>query len=288
MIRALVSIIVLYALCIDKGRAEQTIIWQSFHSPPSSIRVGEQKDQGFVDLALKMIIDRLPQYRHQTQWASLSGALEHIKGNKNVCHPSLFVTEQRREFAYFAHPSIISPSNRLITTLANQQKYQLSEPVDLQTAMSTTEMTLALVQGRFYGSTVNQFLQPNEGLSSRVMQLSTERLDTMFNLVIKEKVSATVSYPFELGYFKQQRAGMSRDLISLTIKGIEPYAVGSIACAKTPWGKQVINAINKVVLELRSQPEYLATMTTWWQDELKNEDFRRFYRETFLVSTEQH
>ena len=232
-----------------------------------------------------MITDELTEYHHERQMTTLARALEDMKQHKNVCHPSLYITPERREFVYFAHPNMISPANRLVTTESNQNRFSITEPVNLNEVLLNTNMTFALVQGRHYGTAINSLIDnPRMGSQDRAITISTERLDTLFSLVANQRVNATFSYPFELGFFKKQLPIKEDRMISLQVAGIDPYVVGSIGCAKTPWGKAVIENINRVVLKIRDKPEYLKALTTWWEDELLDQRFQEFYQNTFLNS----
>ena len=266
--------------------AKDVIYWQTFHSAPSTIKMGKFAEQGFVDLALKMVVAEMPQYVHETELTTLARALENIKQRKNVCHPSLLMNQQRMEYAYFAHPSIISPSNKIVITQAIANDLNFVSPVDLSEILSNPALSIALVQGRSYGALIDEHVQKIKVIGAdRLMDISTERLDTLLRLVESRKVSMTFTYPFELSYFYSEHPEAEKSMVSFSVKGAQNYALGSIACAKTPWGLKVIEDVNKAVLNVRRKPEYLKAMTTWWEKERDLPEFQSYYNDEFLRST---
>ncbi|GAB5380707.1 MAG: hypothetical protein Alis3KO_20940 [Aliiglaciecola sp.] len=267
------------------AQEKETIYWQTFHSPPSTIRIGDFDGLGFVDIALSKVIEKLPQYHHEMQLTTLSRALENIKQQKNTCHPSLYVTPERRKIAYFSHPSIISPANRLVMVKNQQLKLNIEAPIKLPEVLNNTSLSVAVVQGRSYGTQIDHsLLTMVESDNNRLMSISTERLETLFKLVSSSKVDLTFSYPFELNFFKKREEVISQELIGLMVDGADQYALGSIGCAKTPFGKKVISEINAVLLDIRPTLDYYHAITTWWEEERELAQFNDFFNDVFVSS----
>ncbi|WP_169726062.1 TIGR02285 family protein [Aestuariibacter salexigens] len=258
--------------------ADDNIYWQTYHLPPILIKTGELTGQGFVDETLQLIIERLPQYQHHMPLASHARALEDLRLGKQVCHPSLYLTEERKTFAYFSLPSIISPSHRLILKDGKTLPDALNIPVDLTRVIQSPEVIFGLIRGRSYGVILDKLVSklPNE----QRFLLSAEEADAAIKLVALGRLDATIGYPYEVNYFTTHSERES-ELRQYQIAGVAPYAVGYIACPKNPWGQQVITQINEVLVTLRTSPEYISAMTKWWANERQSAWFQQAVKEQF-------
>ena len=59
---------------------------------------------------------------------------------------------------------------------------------------------------------------------------------------------------------------------------------GYVACSKTPWGKKLIEKINRILLEQRPTAQYRAAYERWLdKSSLKN--YRDLYKNVFLQVT---
>lgn len=257
---------------------KDTIYWQTFHTPPVTIQIGKYKNQGFVDRMLNIIKQELPEYKHVHPLTTHSRAMESMRLGKNVCHPAMFMTEERKKFAYFSKISIISPAITLITKKAVVERLNIKEPVNLQNIFEQQELVIGLVHSRSYGKQTDTLI--NNYPASRFIRLPIEEGDKMFSLISNNKLSFTFSYPFELSYFTET-TGQGKDLIALEVEGEALFSTGNMACSKTPWGKEVIAKINAVLLKIRAREDYVTAMTSWINKEYKWREFQAFMKHAY-------
>lgn len=265
---------------LAQSKDDDVIYWQTYHRPPGIIKSGEFEGQGFVQLILQQVIDRMPEYHHQMPLTTLARVLQDMQLGKNVCHPSLYKTEERSKFAYFSIPNLINPTNRIIAHSKVAQQFKESS-VDLSSLLVNPDYTFALVKGRSFGQEIDNIINTYVN-SDRVFHIPNETLATIFHMIRLQRIDFTIVYPFELGYFLKTNENSTDEFVSYTIDGIGEYIVGSIACAKTPWGEKVIAKVNQVLTEIRKTEAYQKAMTTWWESERNKAPFNEFYNYTFL------
>ncbi|WP_170309522.1 TIGR02285 family protein [Litorilituus lipolyticus] len=257
---------------------EGIIYWQTDHRPPASILHGPYQGQGFIDQIRDSLIENLNEYQHLTSISALDKLFHDMKLGKNICHPLLFVTKQRKQHAYFSIPVTITPSMRVVMTTKRANEQNIKEPIELKTLFKSGQI-FATVKGRSYGAFIDEAIKQQKNNYSHA-QMSAEDNTRLFRLLEKNRIDFTFAYPFELNYF--QTYHQSTDFSSFTIKGLSEYTLGSVACSKTAWGKSVIGKVNKVLLKQRQQADFISRMNHWWPEETNKEAFKQFYRHDFL------
>jgi uncharacterized protein (TIGR02285 family) len=258
--------------------AKDTIHWQTYHIPPISIKMGDDKGKGFVDKMLALIIEQLPEYNHEHPFTSHVRALKNMREGKPVCHPGLFKTKEREGFMYFSQPSLITPNLRLVSHKQSDVAKQYADVIKLEDYIANNEKDFGLIKGRSYGKALDLILTqlPKEQL----LFFSVQGAEDILRMVSNRRIDLTVAYPFEIGYFNNQEDNETPLNMSV-IKGVKPYAIGYVACSKTPWGKQVIDRINTLLPSLRRSDAYIDAMTYWWQEERNNPRFIAVLDEAF-------
>lgn len=278
----------LFVLCLSSSYVfcSETVYWQTYHRPPATILHGEFKKQGFVDRSLQLVTQQLPQYRHVQYTSTLARAIQDMKQGKPVCHPALYQTKERESHLTFSIPSIITPTIQLVATPDFIEANELSPPVDLKPLIDGDRFSFALVAGRSYGEEIDAMLDSRSHQYSQLL-MPVSGMDQVFSLVQKKRVDLTIAYPFEFNFYLKAEAPGSEPLRMLPFANTkQPFVLGSFACPKNPWGRKVIEQINRALERVRGTSEYLQAMTQWWPKQAETPEFIAFYRNSFL-QTEQ-
>lgn len=260
---------------------DNIIYWQTDHRPPASIMRGANKGQGYIDGIREYLISNMPHYQHKYSTSSLDKLFEDMKKGKNVCHPLLFVTEARKELAYFSIAATITPSIRIAIKSNLAQSLQLKEPVNLEQLITESRATFAIIKGRSYGPYIDEFLQRQKALDTHV-QISVEDNTTLFKLLERDRIDFTFAYPFELTFYQTQEFSKNTPFKILSIDGVEDYTLGSVACTKNAWGRSVIERVNVVLSQQRQQQNFIEIINRWWPEESNKAAFQNFYKDVFL------
>lgn len=262
------------------AHAQEQIIWQLNHAPPSTIVHGEFKNKGFIDLILKEIIDQLPQYEHVIEVSTLASSSFEIRAKKNVCLPALFDTPERQKFMVFSNASIAHPSNRIVLLKSKALTMPAS---NLRHLLANKALFIGLDQARSYGSYIDAILADFEP-AENIYRRESESPNGLIEMVVAGRLDYTLAYPFQIQYYLQSH-GYNGDnpLIEQKIEGLEPFSMGKVACADTPWGRNVIKQVNEVLARIKPTKAYQNAMTTWWRQSAADPTFVEYYQNVFLT-----
>lgn len=261
---------------------ETTLFWRSEHRPPASILHGPDQGQGFIDKIRDSLIAELPQYRHELMAGPLDSIFNEMAHGKPVCNPLLFVTQERKQYAYFSIPASITPAMRIVMTKKLADSLQLTEPVSLE-ALLGKKRTFATITARSYGPFIDKTLREK---SNKYMHAKM-KVDTairLFKLLEKQRVDFTFAYPFELNYYLTIDA--STEFKMFTIEDTDDYTLGSVGCSKTPLGKQIIKQVNAILKRQRTERNAIEIMNEWWPEESDKPAFKSFYENVYLKNNE--
>lgn len=275
----LLTSIISYADAVE----DNTIYWQTYDSPPGFIQTGEFKGHGFVQRALALIVAKMPEYRHKMPVTSLARSLEDIKLGKHVCHPSLVITPERREYIHFSDYMGFNPTHRLILRQSFAADKSSDGTINLAEQLSNKNMAFAFIKGRSFGQEIDELIAKVSPYN-RMALLTNGNHHSLFGLIANGRVDAAIAYPFELGFFRHNQQKTGETLIALQIQGVSPYIAGSVGCPKTPWGAKVIAKINDILRELKPTETYKNALTTWWEADRHSAAFEEFYQQHFLAN----
>lgn len=260
--------------------AKDSIVWQSVHIPPSSIKTGPYEGQGFVQLILQQITAQLPEYEHQFPVTTIARTMKDLKAGRNVCHPTLLITEQRKQWAVFSQASLFNENNQLLVGASNAQK-MTTEPVPLQSLSAYPELGYSIIKERAYGNIIDTYISTSVPMERR-LNSTRDNLENIIRLVALNKVDITFAFPFDFQYFLANNPKYRDKVVIKPIANQPPYIVASVACSNTPWGKRTIQRINEALAIVKPTQAYKTAMTRWWPKDSLNQQFKDFYQDYFL------
>jgi len=262
--------------------AKNTIFWQTYHRPPGIIMIGDDKGTGFVEKALDLIIEKLPDYKHEKPMTTLARALSDMKAGQSVCHPALFRTKQREKFMHFSQSAMINPTNRIVAHPGKVEVLAKKDgSVNLIELLQLPDLTFALVKGRSYTQVIDDVLADYLD-QTHLFKMTNTDLSSLFQMIAMGRIDVSIAYPFEVNYYLNDNPKERKGIKTYAISGVDKFAFGAVACPKTKWGKKVINQVNMALDELKPTEAYHKAVTTWWEDEADSEAFRQLYVNEFL------
>ena len=262
--------------------ADDTISWQTYHRPPGIIMIGDDQGKGFVEKALNLIIERLPEYKHHKPMTTLARALSDMKAGRQVCHPALFKTRKREEFMIFSQAAMINPTNRIVAHPGKiDALVKKDKSVDLIELLQYPQLSFALVKERSYTQIIDDLLA--DYLDQKYLfKMTNTDLSSLFQMIEKGRIDVSIAYPFEVNYYLKDSNKREGALKLYAMSGMEKFTFGSVACPKTEWGKRVINKVNLALDVLKPTAAYRKAVTAWWEEEAATEAFNVLYQNEFL------
>lgn len=262
--------------------SQQQITWYGYHQPPASIFEGQDQNQGYVDLLLKLLKENLPQYQHSRQKTTLGRVEKDMKLGKKVCFAALFETPQRQRFALFSKPFMMQPSLRIVLPQPLANKLLLTEPVDLQQVFKQYKLVTGKVSSRVYGTEVDQILA---SFPHQVLQRVDSANSGLFKMMEMQRIDFIISYPHEIFYALKQ-LNSKHNYASFSIKGLTAFNHGSIGCSRSQWGAKVITDINGALEQLTQTDSYKQAMTSWLDPQTLSPAYHLYYQQHITGQTQ--
>lgn len=253
------------AMANTQGASKDKITWYVTEWAPFTITRGKLKRKGINDKLIKLIHEYLPSY--DVEWKNMNPSMLNRAFSKgeNICQLDLFKTPEREKIAYFTtFPSVIDAPLRLFIKARDQDKIQLTMPVDIKQLFENKALKGAFIDGRSYNTTIDNAKANYQGKNVTTRE-STKRLLKDF---YRGKIDYVVEYSAVMSYFKSMLKSKS-DILSMPIKGTEKFVLGYAACSKTLWGKTAIDAIDAVLKDQRHSDRYKQILEQWHDERSK-------------------
>jgi len=261
--------------------AKDTILWQTYHRPPGTFNYGEHKGQGFVQKALQMIIEQMPEYDHEMPITTLARATSDIVAGKKACHPALYITPERKKQMVFSNASILNSNTRVIAKPENIMPFLEHGQVNLKKLLQHDSLIFGHVKNRSYGNAIDNIFKKYDH-AKNIIQVDNIDLQRVFQMIERDRVNISIAYPFEIQYYLQNNTQSTGLLEAYSIVGIPPYNTGAIACPNNAWGKKVIQQVNTILKTLKPTIEYREALTSWRENERDDPLFNQYYQAYFL------
>ncbi|NWK79913.1 TIGR02285 family protein [Aquitalea sp. LB_tupeE] len=280
----MVAATALSALPSQCAQAEQlTVNWQMPDYPPVIIASGPAKGQGYADVFLQYLMAHTPDLKHVVEYSSMSRVFGLMKQGLPVCEPSLLKTAEREQYVDFSDPvEFVLPHHVVVRAdrLNRLHAYRnAAGAVDIARLMRDTSLISIRQEKRGYPPVVLDAMQEAAG-KKNLIQTSDDD-EGPFRQLASGWVDYIISYPDEINWFanKLNLAAASR-LVYLPIVGLPDYTLGYVGCTKGPWGKKIIQRVNKVLARTGKRPPWIDAEARWLDPEAARhyEDIYRRYQ----------
>jgi uncharacterized protein (TIGR02285 family) len=263
--------------CMSKA---DTIHWHVSHAPPSSFTHGQYKSQGFIDRALLLIQNELPEYKHVLVSSDIAQATALLQHGEQLCFPAMVKNEQRKSFVHFSQMSVMHPSNYVAMSPELAQKQKQSSEADLKALLSNDDIYLGVRDGFAFGQVIDALIQ-QYGLDSTMIFKEEQSLLDLYQLLATNRIDYLIGYPFESAFVLSQ-LNLEGRVINLPIKGVPKFTMGAVGCTKNAWGSDTIEAIDRALNKLKPTEDYRLALSSWLDKSVSQDDFNTFYHNDFL------
>lgn len=265
MMRWLASVLAA-ALCAPGAQAAEerpVIHWMVADWPPVMIlkdgrapATPSDLGDGVVDRMLMDLTRRLPRYEHRFQLSTTRRTWHAMALGEPLCQASAFATPQRERLAYFT-PAVLMPPVALV--VRRELAAQLSPhgaAVDLQQLMLRSDLQGRLESARSYGATLDVLV------GEQIPREPVSNIGQMAQLVSKGRVDYTLEYAATVEYWRRQ-GQLSQPLVALPLREGADWTVAQVACTRSPWGREVIAAIDAAIRAAAATRSYRDLVFSW-------------------------
>lgn len=266
--------------------AKDTITWMEVDFPPFLIQDGEFKGLGYGDVGSAILRENLSQYQHEIVIANLSRQYKEYKEGNHVCTVGLFKNAEREEFMYFSIPVFFSLPNHLIVLKEKQEELGGMSSVKLEDVLKNNLLVIGQSKNRSYSGEIDGVLSAyGNDKNTFKYESRGDFTSNFFRMLEKGRVDAIIAAPEEILY-QAEKLGLRDKLASIAIEENSIQAwLSYVTCVKNDWGKQVIEDVNRVLLEKRPTERYRGAYERWLDDG-RIEQYRELYKQEFLSVTE--
>lgn len=236
------------------SQAGETLTWLVRDLPPMTIFEGPQQGQGSVDRLLPLLIERLPQYRHQILHVNRARGMQMLHASSFTCDPSLVWTPARAKTIVFSTPAFAVLSNGIAIRRFQQEalaSYVVDGQFDLARFLDAQQTRLGVVAERSYGPGIDEQLIHADPLKL-APHYGNDALGSLLQMQRLGRLEAVLGYWTEIRHQAVQQGLDPQDLVFFPIKGTARYQRIHIGCSNTPLGRQAMAHINR---ELQNIPQ---------------------------------
>jgi uncharacterized protein (TIGR02285 family) len=231
-------------------------------------------------------MENLPEYSHDRMTANLSRHYYNFKKKEKVCNVGMYKTPEREKFLYFSIPSFFTLPTVLIIKKNKLADFGGSRTIRLKSLLESGKIVIGTARNRSYGTYVDEILDAYKDQGNIFVFEGEELSENFFQMLRLGRLDALISLPEEAVY-QAEKLGIKDKIMSLTIEenqlGYDSW-FGYVACSKTPWGRRIIEKINRILTEQRPTKQYRAAYERWL-DKNSLKTYRNLYKNIFLQVT---
>jgi uncharacterized protein (TIGR02285 family) len=246
------------------------------HAPRSIAELGHGEVDGF----LRVLLARMPEFRHEFVEASTARYEALSRGGETLCSAMHVRTPARAEWLYFSHlyPPLASREIHVIVrreALPQMAALAQGRPQDgriqLADLLKHQELRLLLARDRAFGAQIDSLLAQQVVPRLAVgAQLSNQLLD----MLRAGRMDYTLEYPSVVKDYLA-RVGDPGALVALPVAEGLSTLLATVSCSRTPEGRRHIEAIDAAVRALAREPNREAWVREWRGDKVDPADMKR-------------
>lgn len=267
--------------------AQETITWLEATFPPYLIHQGEYKDQGYGDVVTDILIQHLDQYEHTRMLANISRHYRMYKRGEKVCSVGLYKKPEREEFLYFSMPSFLTLPNVIVINRKKYDAFGAKNMVSLAKILQDNTLIIGQAKNRSYGRIIDNLFEEYGNASNLFVYEGRNLSLNFFQMLKRDRLDGIIGLPEEVLY-QAENLGIRDQIMTLAIEENQQSMdawLSHVVCSKTPWGKKVIEDVNKVLRQQRPTKAYRAAYERWL-DKTSIPRYRKAYGKYFLSVTQ--
>ncbi|MDT8999661.1 transporter substrate-binding domain-containing protein [Paucibacter sp. APW11] len=231
--------------------ARPPVYWQVLDFPPYYIVSGAQQGQGLSDQLLRDVQKLLPEFEHHNEPSAPLRQTAQMKAGKPACTASMLRTPEREQFMDFAlHPFtwqlpqvLLMPAS---SPLAKKLQRDSEGRISLADALQIADFHLGVTARRSFGAELDPLLararaaRPDAVREFRQDSLLAEAL----RLMKLGRFDATLGYPTEAEYLRQNEPALVSDLLYLPLRETAGLLAQYFGCSRHPDARHLLELMN--------------------------------------------
>lgn len=256
---------------VQQTKQKPDLLWYRAYFPPVTIPHGEDAGTGFYDRINGFLISHLPQYKHTFVTANYQRIAYELKNNNRGCCAALYKTVEREKFTAFSVPVVLVLPNGIIVHKKNKELFSTHLDKDgklsLISLLNDESLHLGIAKGRKYSGGIDEILSAHAGKINIIERSGNDVFLGLLEMLLMDRVEYILGYPTEAKYLAA-RMGKQSDIFFYPVAETDvEFTLGHVGCPDTPWGRAIIQEIDKILLENRANPDFISYYTDWLDSE---------------------
>jgi uncharacterized protein (TIGR02285 family) len=228
--------------------------------PPQRV---EDLGQGEVDGFLRLLIERMPQYRHEFIELSLPRFEAQVRQGETLCSVLHVRTPERLQWLYFTalYPAMMSRQIHVVVRREDLARFEANgQPLQLADLLRRTDLTGLLPRDRSYGPRIDRLLVADPERTPR--SIVAGRGAQLLPMLRAKRMDYTLEYPITVDEFSAAHPGPP-ELAKLPLAEGRSTLIATAGCSRTPEGRRAIEAMDQAVRQLAADPQRDAWIKAW-------------------------
>lgn len=235
----------------------------------------EELGQGEVDGFLRLLIQRLPEYRHEFVEASTPRYESLARQGQTLCSVLHLRSPERLDWLYFTplHPAL---GSRQIHVIVHRDKLARFEhegqALQLSELLQRRDLVGLVARERSFGPRIDALLQAQGERGPR--SISAARGPQLLAMLRAKRMDYTLEYPATVDEYQRSLGGPA-ELVKLPVAEGRSTQLATASCSRTPEGRRQIEAIDLAVRRLATDPQRERWLREWRGDGLAGDEAER-------------
>lgn len=253
--------------------------------PPSFIQKGSSENQGYSDVIGNLIREYLTDYEHHRVVTNVVRHFDDFKSGKKVCGIDLYRTKERKAFMYFSIPSMLTLPPVLIVRKDKLGMFGTDPAVSLETILADEDFRLGFSSDRSYGQGLDAILKQHLKRKNMVVFSGQELRQNYVKMLLLDRLDGLIALACEAKYHAEQMGILDQVTTVTLLESQQNFDawMSAVACPKNEWGREVIDKINTVLIQIRPSAPYRQAYERWLGENSLRQ-YRSIYNDVFLAT----
>ncbi|SEL76817.1 conserved hypothetical protein [Roseateles sp. YR242] len=235
--------------------------------------------EGEVDGFLHLLVDRMPQFRHEFLEVSLPRFEALARQGETLCSVLHVRTPERLQWLYFTslYPPQVSRQIHVVVRLEDMGKFvKDGQVLQLSDLLQRSDLVGLLPRNRSYGPRIDKLLATHPERAPRTIVAG--RSTNLLPMLKARRMDYTLEYPATVDDYMAQHPE-APGLAKLPVAEGRSTTLATAGCSRTPEGRVAILAIDKALRQMAVDPQRDAWIRAWRRKlPLDAEDHQRLLR----------
>jgi len=250
---------------------KETIRWLVWDQVPNFILNGEYKGQGAGDTFTAMLQSHLPQYHHENVLSNTRRYHALIR-QENVCVAWAWIVPGSKSFRVHSKPVSLAPRSGIHILKSKQHLFgKTGESLSLAKLLANPALKLGYLEDMSYSKKIHELIEKNRN-KGNIYFSSVSKVE----LDLKMLDNGHVDYFFGFSaqsIFEAKEKKIVNKYQFYNIDEMDMYTSMHTHCSKTPFGYEVMTAVNKIITN-DVLMAHLKIIEKWYG---QNKDYRNVF-----------